>query len=55
MQTTSSSRVAPAINYGSRAKLGMMFPSSNTIAKPQITAMLPAGVSPPPAWVRRLA
>ena len=34
-----------AINYGSRVKLGMMFPSSNTIAEPQISAMLPAGVS----------
>ena len=36
---------APAINYGLRAKLGMMLPSSNTIAEPQIAAMLPPGVS----------
>jgi len=36
---------APAINYGLRARLGMMLPSSNTIAEPQIGAMLPAGVS----------
>jgi maleate isomerase len=36
---------APAINYGLRAKLGMMLPSSNTIAEPQIAAMLPSGVS----------
>jgi maleate isomerase len=36
---------APAINYGLRARLGMMLPSSNTIAEPQIAAMLPAGVS----------
>jgi maleate isomerase len=37
--------VTPPINYGLRAKLGMMLPSSNTIAEPQIAAMLPAGVS----------
>lgn len=35
----------PAINYGLRATLGMMLPSVNTIAEPQIAAMLPAGVS----------
>lgn len=34
-----------AINYGQRAKLGMMLPSSNSIAEPQIAAMLPPGVS----------
>lgn len=33
------------INYGLRAKFGMMLPSVNTIAEPQIAAMLPAGVS----------
>jgi len=36
---------APAINYGVRAHIGMMLPSVNTIAEPQIAAMLPAGVS----------
>jgi len=36
---------APAINYGLRAHLGMMLPSVNTIAEPQIAAMLPRGVS----------
>jgi len=35
----------PAINYGSRATFGMLLPSVNTIAEPQITAMLPPGVS----------
>jgi maleate isomerase len=35
----------PAINYGSRARFGMMLPSVNTIAEPQMNAMLPAGVS----------
>ncbi len=34
-----------AIKYGTRAKFGMMLPSVNAIAEPQITAMLPAGVS----------
>lgn len=33
------------INYGTRARLGMMLPSENTIAEPQIAAMLPPGVS----------
>jgi maleate isomerase len=42
MQTTPRT---PAINYGLRAKLGMMLPSSNSIAEPQIAAMLPPGVS----------
>jgi maleate isomerase len=36
---------APAINYGLRATLGMMLPSVNRIAEPQINAMLPTGVS----------
>jgi maleate isomerase len=44
MQTASAAG-APAINYGLRVKLGMMLPSSNTIAEPQIAAMLPPGVS----------
>lgn len=43
MQTSAQS--ASAINYGLRAKLGMMLPSSNTIAEPQIAAMLPPGIS----------
>lgn len=33
------------INYGSRARLGMMLPSGNQAAEPQFHAMLPAGVS----------
>jgi maleate isomerase len=38
-------REPPAINYGLRTTLGMMLPSVNTIAEPQIAAMLPPGVS----------
>ena len=34
-----------AINYGTRAKLGMLLPSGNQAAEPQFHAMLPAGVS----------
>ena len=34
-----------AINYGTRARLGMMLPSSNRAAEPQFHAMLPQGVS----------
>jgi maleate isomerase len=33
------------INYGSRAKLGMLLPSGNQAAEPQFNAMLPAGVA----------
>ena len=44
MQSTTQP-TAPAINYGLRAQLGMMLPSVNTIAEPQISAMLPPGVS----------
>jgi maleate isomerase len=36
---------APAINYGTRLRLGVMFPSANYVAEPQLTAMLPPGVS----------
>jgi maleate isomerase len=36
---------SPAIKYGTRAKFGMMLPSVNAIAEPQISAMLPLGVS----------
>jgi maleate isomerase len=45
MLNAATQHVTPAINYGSRVKLGMMLPSSNTIAEPQIAAMLPPGVS----------
>jgi maleate isomerase len=34
-----------AINYGARARLGMIMPSGNQAAEPQFQAMLPAGVS----------
>ena len=33
------------INYGTRARLGMLLPSGNQAAEPQFQAMLPAGVS----------
>lgn len=33
------------INYGTRARLGMLLPSGNQAAEPQFHAMLPAGVS----------
>jgi maleate isomerase len=34
-----------AINYGTRARLGMILPSGNQAAEPQFQAILPAGVS----------
>jgi hypothetical protein len=34
-----------AINYGSRARLGVIIPSGNTVVEPQFAAMLPPGVS----------
>ena len=34
-----------AINYGTRARLGMLLPSGNQAAEPQFQAMLPQGVS----------
>lgn len=34
-----------AINYGTRARLGMLLPSGNQAAEPQFHAMLPQGVS----------
>jgi maleate cis-trans isomerase len=43
--------VASAIDYGSRARLGLIVPSGNVIAEPQIRAMLPGGVE---AYVTRL-
>ena len=33
------------INYGTRARLGMILPSGNQAAEPQFQAMLPTGVS----------
>jgi maleate isomerase len=45
MTNATTTQTLPAINYGLRAKLGMLLPSSNTIAEPQIAAMLPPGVS----------
>ena len=32
-------------NYGDRARIGMLLPSVNRAAEPQITEMLPEGVS----------
>jgi maleate cis-trans isomerase len=40
-----------AIDYGERARLGIIVPSGNVIAEPQIHAMLPAGVA---AYITRL-
>jgi maleate isomerase len=34
----------PAIDYASRARLGVLVPSGNTVAEPELRAMLPAGV-----------
>jgi maleate cis-trans isomerase len=36
----------PEIDYGERLRLGVIVPSGNVIAEPQLTAMLPAGVAP---------
>jgi maleate cis-trans isomerase len=33
-----------AIDYGDRARLGVILPSGNTVAEPEIAAMLPPGV-----------
>lgn len=41
-----------AIEYGDRLRLGVIVPSGNVIAEPQIRAMLPTGVS---ALITRLA
>lgn len=38
-------RPAPTIEYGDRFRLGIIVPSGNVIAEPQIKAMLPAGFS----------
>lgn len=40
------------IDYGSRLRVGLLMPSGNSIAEPEIRAMLPAGISP---LVTRLA
>lgn len=42
---------AGTIDYGERLRLGVVVPSGNVIAEPQLTAMLPAGVAP---YVTRL-
>lgn len=42
----------PEIDYGSRLRAGLLIPSGNSVAEPEIRAMLPAGVSP---LVTRLA
>jgi maleate cis-trans isomerase len=34
----------PAIDYATRARLGVLVPSGNTVAEPELRAMLPAGV-----------
>lgn len=44
MKSRTTPPAAP-INYGTRARFGMMLPSVNAIAEPQISAMLPPGVS----------
>ena len=46
------SRPVPTIEYGDRLRLGIIVPSGNVIAEPQIRAMLPAGVG---ALITRLA
>jgi maleate isomerase len=38
-------RPATAIDYGGRARIGMLIPSANFIVEPQVRAMLPAGVT----------
>ena len=40
-----SKRTGARFQYGSRARLGMLLPSGNVAAEPQIGAMLPEGVS----------
>ena len=32
------------IDYGDRARLGILVPSGNTVAEPELRAMLPSGV-----------
>lgn len=45
MEPTLAPSPLRTINYGTRAKIGMMFPSANFVAEPQMNAMLPPGVS----------
>lgn len=40
-----SAERAPIISYGTHARLGMLLPSGNTLAEPQVQAMLPNGIS----------
>jgi maleate cis-trans isomerase len=40
------SLAGPGIDYGERLRLGIVVPSGNVIAEPQIRAMLPPGVAP---------
>jgi len=37
--------VAPSIDYGTRLRAGIIVPSGNPVAEPEISAMLPDGVS----------
>lgn len=48
MSTIAASAIAaarPAIEYGDRFRIGMLTPSGNIVAEPQVKAMLPPGVS----------
>jgi maleate isomerase len=36
---------APVINYGTRLRLGVMFPSVNYVVEPQLSTMVPPGIS----------
>lgn len=38
-------RLAPPVRYGWRLRLGMLLPSSNRVAEPELPAMLPEGVA----------
>ncbi|SEQ28486.1 maleate isomerase [Faunimonas pinastri] len=40
-----AARARPTIDYGDRLRMGIIVPSGNVVAEPQIHAMLPAGVS----------
>ncbi len=39
------SPMRPAIDYGDRLRAGVLIPSGNSVAEPELRAMLPAGVS----------
>jgi maleate isomerase len=47
----STPSLGDGIDYGDRLRLGVVVPSGNVIAEPQLAAMLPAGVAP---YVTRL-